>query len=327
VSGIENPTEAVVAKPRGRPKKPQAIVQHTQQPETMPAATAETADVAMLQMIAAAARDPNVNVDTMERLYELRERSRAADAERAANAAMAQVQAKIVPVVRNRSNDHTRSEYADIAALHTAVMPLVHEGGFGLTFYEVAAKADGYIGIGVTLKHDRGHSERYQFQVPTDAGGMRGNTNKTATQAYGATMTYGRRYATLCVFNVPVATQDTDGNRPRMRVEPPFEPYQPKRRENYTPAPPPPSNDERASHTRQAIEAATTQVRSRLLHGQLEGSLKPISAEQLDELEKLIKAKPDVTDKTITEHFHVDKLGDLNIAQFQTAKNKLKLGK
>ena len=171
------------------------------------------ADQAMLQMIAAAARDPKVNIEKMERLYELRERSQAAEAERASNTAMAAAQAKMVPVVRNRRNPHTSSDYADIAALHTDIMPLVHEGGFGLSFSEFQAKKPHHIGIACKVTHAGGHSERHEFEVPEDVGGMRGKTNKTPIQAYGSTMTYGRRYATLCVFNVPIASQDKDGNR------------------------------------------------------------------------------------------------------------------
>src|SRR5262252_181154 len=231
------------------PKKARAKKLH----EASEPADSDTA--ALITAVTKASRDPTVDIVKMQFLLDTARSLRAEASEREANLAMAKVQAEMVPVVRNRPNPFTGSDYADIAALHETVMPLVHEAGFGLSFYEVPARKDGFIGIGVKLMHSAGHSEEREFQVPIDAGGMRGGSNKSPAQAYGSSLTYGRRYATLCVFNVPIASQDKDGNRlrPQTHAEPPIE---------------------RAPHTRKAMGLGAGKPA-------LEASLKLITKEQL----------------------------------------------
>lgn len=173
----------------------------------------------ILSIIERAARDPNVDMNKMERLFEMRERIENRRALEAYNAAMARVQSEMPAVVRNRTNDHTKAKYADLYAIADDVLPLVHKHGFGLSFSECPATQPNCIGISCRASHRDGHSEVYQFNVPIDAAGSQGKTNKTATQAYGSTLTYGRRYATCGVFNVIMT--DNDGNAPKQPADAP----------------------------------------------------------------------------------------------------------
>ena len=61
------------------------------------------------------------------------------------------------------------------------------------------------------LSHNAGHSKHFHADIPIDAAGMAGKVNKTPTHAFGSTMSYGRRYLTLMIFDI--ATEDDDGNR------------------------------------------------------------------------------------------------------------------
>lgn len=175
----------------------------------VPAPTTESA--AIIQMIERAARDPNVDIVKMERLFEMHQSVLKRNAEAAFNTAMAEAQAELVPVAKNQTNKQTGSKYADIAAISEAAMPTVHKHGFGLIFSEFKSERPDHMGVACTVTHAGGHSTRHEFNVPVDGTGMKGNPNKTATHAYGSTFMYGRRYATCGVFNI-VTKEDDDGN-------------------------------------------------------------------------------------------------------------------
>ncbi len=164
---------------------------------------------AILSMIERAARDPAVDIDKLERLFQMRERVTTREAEVAFNTAMATAQAELKPVVRNTKNDQTGKKYADLDALARAVDPIIHKHGFGLSYGEFQPIKPNHVGIVVDVMHACGHSRQYKYEVPADGVGIKGNTNKTPTWAYGSSLSYGRRYAKLCVFDV--ATFDDDG--------------------------------------------------------------------------------------------------------------------
>lgn len=173
------------------------------------APASETA--AIIQMIERAARDPNVDIDKMERLFQMRLNMEAKAAEAAFNTAMAAAQAELVPVVHNARNDQTSSNYANIEALAKVAMPTIHKHGFGLSFGTFKSEIADHQGVTCKVSHASGHSETYKYDVPVDAAGLKGSVNKTKTHAYGSTLTYGRRYATLMAFNI-ATKDDDDGN-------------------------------------------------------------------------------------------------------------------
>lgn len=180
---------------------------------TQPATEAD----AFLSMIERAARDPAVDINKMERLFEMADRVRRRESEVAFNSAMSSAQEALVPIIKNRPNSQTKSKYADITALAEQAMPTIYSHGFGLTFSEFQSDKPDHVGIACIIRHRAGHSERHEFHIPTDGAGLKGNANKTATHAYGSTTTYGRRYATCCVFNI--ATKDDDGNAASVKVD------------------------------------------------------------------------------------------------------------
>jgi len=179
-------------------------------PEVQPA----TESSALISMIERAARDSSVDIDKMERLMLMHEKIESRRAEQAFNAAMALAQSEMLPIARKIQNKHLNTHYADLAAVSDGVTPIVGRHGFGLSFSEFQSTVPDCMGIACEVTHAGGFSKRYEFNVPIDGAGLRGNANKTAVQTYGSTFTYGRRYAMLGVFNVATKT-DTDGNRPK----------------------------------------------------------------------------------------------------------------
>ncbi len=177
--------------------------------EALPPVADETS--ALISMIERAARDPAVDINKMERLFEMHERAEKRRSEQAFNAAMAAAQAELRPVVRKLNNSQTNSKYADLAAISETADPIIHKHGLGIVCSEFQSSVVNHIGVRLAVKHIRGYSETYDFNIPLDGTGIKGNPNKTLTHAYASTLTYGRRYAKCAVFDI-TTKNDTDGN-------------------------------------------------------------------------------------------------------------------
>lgn len=175
-------------------------------------AVAVSEGAVIIQMIERAARDPSFDLDKMERLFAMHERVQDRRAQEQFNAAMAAAQAEIAPVSRNKKNEHSGAKYADLFAIADKALPIAHQHGFGLSFSEFKSEQPNCLGVACKVSHAGGHSERYEFNVPLDRAGSQGKVNKTETQAYGSTFTYGRRYATCGVFNIAI-TDDDGGSK------------------------------------------------------------------------------------------------------------------
>lgn len=157
-----------------------------------------------------AARDPNVDIAKFRELKAMRDEERDYHAERAYNRAMQAAQAKMGPVVRDRKNDQTNSKYATIEALAKAITPVYTEHGFAMSFGEGETTKPNHLRVTARLMHTGGHATDHYHDVPIDKTGIQGKINKTDTHATGSTMTYGRRYLKLLVWDI--ATEDDDGN-------------------------------------------------------------------------------------------------------------------
>lgn len=178
----------------------------------------------MVAMFERVLMDPNLPMDRLEKLLEMkyqdedrqREQLRQ-DREYAAKteyfSAMSACQKELPVVVKNKRNDHTKSNYADLAAIEDQAMPVIYAHGFGVSF-----QPDGYNDIGELLikweiSHAGGYVRNGIGAIPVDGAGSQGKVNKTGTQAFGSTATYGRRYLLCMLFNISTG-DDRDGNRP-----------------------------------------------------------------------------------------------------------------
>lgn len=176
-------------------------------------------DAPMISMIERIAMDPNVPIDRLEKMLAMKERmeDRAReDAERQAKkayfAAMSKCQAELPVVVKNRKNDHTRSLYADLAAIEEQAMPVIHRHGFAVSFQPDGYNDKGELRVLWEISHEEGHSRNGVGEIPVDNAGSQGKVNKTGTQAFGSTATYGRRYLLCMLFNISTG-DDRDGNK------------------------------------------------------------------------------------------------------------------
>jgi hypothetical protein len=163
----------------------------------------------ILSVIARAASDPNVDVDKLERLLAMQERVLGREAEQKFNEAMRSAQEEIRPVAKNKKNPETHSRYADLEAVSDAIDPIIHAHGFSLSFGSDASPLPDHYRVTCLASHTGGHSRNYCADVPLDNTGPKGGQNKTRTHGFGSSLSYGRRYLKLLIFDV--ATTDDDG--------------------------------------------------------------------------------------------------------------------
>ena len=165
----------------------------------------------LVNLIADLARDPAVDVEKLRALIALQREVMAEQARIAFDAAMADAQAEMVPVLRSATNAHTKSRYARLEDIDNAIRPLITRHGFSLTFDNPDQTVDGIV-VTCAVAHRDGHVRSYKIAGARDDKGAQGNANKTPIQAIGSTISYLRRYLTCMIFNVALTNDDTDGN-------------------------------------------------------------------------------------------------------------------
>lgn len=181
----------------------------------LPANVAPEADTFMA-IIERAARDPNVDIDKMERLMAMRERALALSAEQAFNVAMTAAQTEMGRVQANKLNPQTKSMYATYDKLDAVLRPIYTKHGFALSFDEGDApdsKPD-HVRVVCFVSHIAGHTRTYHRDMPADGKGAKGGDVMTKTHAAGAAGSYGARYLLKGIFNVAIGEDDKDGNPP-----------------------------------------------------------------------------------------------------------------
>lgn len=176
-------------------------------------------DAPMVAMIERIVMDPSIPIDRLEQMLAMKERmeDRAReDAERQAKkaffAAMSRCQKELPVVIKRSRNSHTNSNYADLAAIEQQAMPIIHDHGFAVSFQPDGYNDKGELRILWEVSHEEGHSRSGVGEIPVDGAGSQGKVNKTGTQAFGSTATYGRRYLLCMIFNISTG-DDRDGNK------------------------------------------------------------------------------------------------------------------
>lgn len=170
---------------------------------------------AMLSVIERAARDPNVDIDKMERLMQMQERMLARTAKAEFDADMAELQPEL-PAIGERGkamvNGQVRYTFALWEDINTAIKPVLMRHGFALTF-----RTDFTNGITVTgvLSHRGGHREETSITLPSDKSG-----SKNDVQAVASTVSYGKRYTAGALLNLTSHGEDDDAYAASSGIDP-----------------------------------------------------------------------------------------------------------
>lgn len=150
-------------------------------------------------------------LDVIDRLRTMAKEERQDAAKLAFMAAKVAAKREIPRVLKSRTNTHTKSKYADLAAIDEAVTPVITQHGFTLDFTASPSERAGFIDVTCTTIHNEGHSESFTLPWPLDGEGMKGNSNKTPVQAMKSTITFARRTMKMMAFDIADA-DDNDGN-------------------------------------------------------------------------------------------------------------------
>lgn len=178
----------------------------------------------LYDMIERASMNPNVDADKFAAMVKLaneqedRARQIAKEDERdhARKIFMScrtKVTQELPQIVKDAYNKQTSSNYATMEKIDAVITPIITKYGFHISFEEGDdPRDDEHLHIIAVLGHEEGHEKSYNIQVPIAGVGMKGNRMMTATHGYGATKTYGRRYAKLDIFDIALMGADSDGN-------------------------------------------------------------------------------------------------------------------
>jgi hypothetical protein len=157
----------------------------------------------LLNLIERAARDPNVDIDKMERLFGMRERMQAQASKTSYLAALAVLQAAL-PAVERKGTGHNQKKYARFEDFIETIKDPMKSCHFSLSF-RIKQEAALLRIVGV-LGHKDGHQEETELALPADNSG-----NKNAVQALGSSISYGKRYVGMTLLGIATEDEDDDG--------------------------------------------------------------------------------------------------------------------
>ena len=113
--------------------------------------------------------------------------------------ALVKAQADIKAAIKDSTNPHFKSKYADLAAVIEAVKaPLLAQG---ITFLQGVSDAPDGVAVETMLLHQSGEWMSSTCRIPA---------SKQDAQGYGSAITYGRRYGLQALTGLPA--EDDDGN-------------------------------------------------------------------------------------------------------------------
>ena len=113
--------------------------------------------------------------------------------------ALNSAQKEMKAAVKDATNPHFRSKYADLGSVVEAVRaPLLKHG---ITFLQGVQDAEGGVAIETMLLHVSGEWISSTLRLPA---------TKQDAQGYGSAITYGRRYGLQAICGIPA--EDDDGN-------------------------------------------------------------------------------------------------------------------
>ena len=150
----------------------------------------------------------NVSVETMEKLFALREKVKAEQAKEAFVEALAMFQSQM-PVIKktkkvmNKDGRTVRYTYAPLDSMADQIKKPVASNGFSYTWD--TEKIEGQMKVTARLTHKLGHSETSTIEIPIDSEGF-----MTAPQKVASAQTFAKRLTLCNVLGISTGDEDTD---------------------------------------------------------------------------------------------------------------------
>ena len=148
-------------------------------------------------------------VETMEKLFALRERAKAEYAKEEFMKAMAKFQAdcpvieKTKKVFEKGSDTKVRYSYADLGSIVEQVKKPLGENELSYDF--ITEDVGTFLNVTCTVTHALGHSKSSSFKIPIGT-----EAYMTDVQKYGARVTFAKRYAFCNALGILTGDEDID---------------------------------------------------------------------------------------------------------------------
>jgi hypothetical protein len=168
-------------------------------------------DGSFMAVIERLASRPDIDPQKIQQFMDMQEHILDRNAKQAFNAAMVRAQSKIKIVHADSKNIQTNSMYAKLDKIVKEIAPVYTGEGFSLSFYEGDTTKEKHIRIMCDIMHEQGYTLTRWVDMSLDDSGIKGSVNKTKIHAEGSSYSYGRRYLTCMIFNIPTGDDD-DGN-------------------------------------------------------------------------------------------------------------------
>jgi len=173
----------------------------------------------MVSMIERIAMTPDLPIERLERMLDMKERmdKQAAQAQHAAAFARASASFPAIPL---NGTGHNNKPYATLKDIIAKTRPILSENGLALNF---AVDTGETIRVTARLSHISGHVETVSIDLPRDSSG-----SKNAVQAVGSSQTYGQRYTAQAILGLSLGEDTEDDGRAT------GQPEQPEARKQYS---------------------------------------------------------------------------------------------
>jgi hypothetical protein len=150
----------------------------------------------------------NLPVETMEKLFALREKVKAENAREAFVADLSGFQSECPIIektkkVMNKDGQTVRYQFAPIDSIVSQIKVPLAKYGFSYTWK--VENETGFITAICTITHRLGHTQDSEFKIPIDSEGF-----MTAPQKYASALTFAMRYSLLKALGISTGDEDTD---------------------------------------------------------------------------------------------------------------------
>lgn len=149
----------------------------------------------MVNMIERVAMDPNLPIERLAALMDMRERQMDKEAEQAFNQAFAAAMAEMPDVPKSGKNNHSGQKYSTLDDLIRTTRPVLARHGLSLN-WQTEANGNDYK-VTAIVRHAMGHS------IQTTLSGARDNGKQmNPLQGGGSTETYLKRYTGFSILGL-----------------------------------------------------------------------------------------------------------------------------
>jgi len=200
--------EAPKAKPPAKTEKPKA-----KKPSTAIAVADPQRPRSLMEVIAEASANPNIDVAKMKELLAFKREMEREERDAVLDEAIAAVKAELPEMLTAGSwNKHTKSWWARYEQVSKAVDPIIRKHGLVLSYGMAESPIDNHYRVVCDVTHvaSRG-KRRYFIDGPSDAAGAKGGGTKSPIQGVKSTITYLQRALKCMIFDVIVGREDRDG--------------------------------------------------------------------------------------------------------------------